>query len=67
MKDVADQRPEAPGGTTRTDHPAGHRVEVTERGSFSFARCDCGWFAPGRRSRDKSRRDAAEHLAEHGG
>lgn len=67
MKDVADQRPGAPGGTTRTDHPAEHRVEVTERGSFSFARCDCGWFAPGRRSRDKSRRDAAEHLAEPGG
>ncbi|MFB9366717.1 MULTISPECIES: hypothetical protein [Kitasatospora] len=42
-----------------------HRVTVEERGSFSTARCTCGWHAPARRSRDKSRRDAAEHLAEH--
>ncbi|MFD0564734.1 hypothetical protein ACFQ2M_24035 [Kitasatospora saccharophila] len=39
---------------------------MVERGSFSFAQCGCGWSAPGRRSRDKSRRDAAEHLAETG-
>ncbi|MFE1317097.1 hypothetical protein [Kitasatospora phosalacinea] len=63
---MADQRPGAPGGTVRTDHPDEHRVEVEERGSFSFARCSCGWFAPGRRSRDKSRRDAAGHLLETG-
>ncbi|WP_145904926.1 hypothetical protein [Kitasatospora viridis] len=44
--------------------PGGHRAEVTERGAFAFAVCDCGWFAPGRRSRDKARRDVAEHLAE---
>lgn len=56
---VADQQPEATGAAVRT----GHLVEVVERGSFSFAHCTCGWFAPGRRSRDKSRRDAAEHLA----
>lgn len=66
MKDVADQRPGAPGGALRTDHPDEHRAEVVERGSFSFAQCGCGWSAPGRRSRDKSRRDAAEHLAETG-
>ncbi|MFB7948759.1 hypothetical protein ACFC6L_28010 [Kitasatospora phosalacinea] len=63
---MADQRPGAPGGTARTDHPEEHRVEVEERGSFSFAHCTCGWFAPGRRSRDKSRRDAAGHLLETG-
>ncbi|WP_407912233.1 hypothetical protein [Kitasatospora sp. NE20-6] len=39
-----------------------HRVAVEERGSFSFAVCSCGWFAPARRSRDKARRDADEHL-----
>ncbi|WP_420492804.1 hypothetical protein [Kitasatospora camelliae] len=45
----------------------GHRVSVEERGSFSFAGCSCGWFAPGRRSRDKARRDAADHAAETAG
>ncbi|MDH6141393.1 MULTISPECIES: hypothetical protein [Kitasatospora] len=42
--------------------PGGHLAEVTERGSFAFAACSCGWFAPARRSRDKARRDVAEHL-----
>ncbi|WP_033217710.1 hypothetical protein [Kitasatospora phosalacinea] len=63
---MAEQGPEAPGRASRTDRPDEHRVEVVERGSFSFAQCGCGWFAPGRRSRDKSRRDAAGHLAENG-
>ncbi|WP_280719153.1 hypothetical protein [Kitasatospora sp. MAP5-34] len=43
-----------------------HRVTIEERGSFCFATCSCGWFAPGRRSRDRSRRDASEHLAQEG-
>ncbi|WP_146259008.1 hypothetical protein [Streptomyces tateyamensis] len=42
---------------------AGHQVAVTERGSFASAACTCGWAAPARRSRDKARRDAAEHRA----
>ncbi|MFI9275012.1 hypothetical protein ACIGXM_30515 [Kitasatospora sp. NPDC052896] len=42
--------------------PAEHRAEVAERGSFALASCSCGWFAPARRSRDKARRDAREHL-----
>ncbi|WP_263104162.1 hypothetical protein [Kitasatospora sp. DSM 101779] len=41
--------------------PAAHRVALEERGSFCFASCSCGWFAPGRRSRDRARRDADEH------
>ena len=44
--------------------PSGHRTSVSEGGSFSTASCGCGWFAPARRSRDKSRRDADRHLAE---
>ncbi|WP_345698475.1 hypothetical protein [Kitasatospora terrestris] len=44
---------------------AAHRAVVEERGSFCFATCSCGWFAPGRRSRDRARRDVGEHLAEH--
>ncbi|MFJ1755554.1 hypothetical protein [Kitasatospora sp. NPDC088134] len=64
---MAEQRPEATGTATRTDPLDGaHRTEVVERGSFTFASCACGWFAPGRRSRDKARRDAAEHLADPG-
>ncbi|WP_099901578.1 hypothetical protein [Streptomyces sp. TLI_171] len=63
---MAEQRPEATGTAPRADHPEEHRTEVVERGSFTFAQCSCGWFAPGRRSRDKARRDAAEHLADPG-
>ncbi|MFD7644944.1 hypothetical protein ACFV4P_30325 [Kitasatospora sp. NPDC059795] len=57
---MADRQPETTGVAARNDH----RAEVVERGSFTFAQCACGWFAPGRRSRDKARRDAAEHLAD---
>ncbi|MFG2693497.1 hypothetical protein ACIHEI_00085 [Kitasatospora sp. NPDC051984] len=60
MKDVADRQPETTGVAACSDH----RPEVVERGSFCFAQCDCGWFAPGRRSRDRARRDAADHLAD---
>ncbi|WP_441250841.1 hypothetical protein [Kitasatospora sp. McL0602] len=40
-----------------------HQVATAERGSFCFASCSCGWAAPGRRSRERARRDAEEHLA----
>ncbi|MYX14755.1 hypothetical protein GTY67_15310 [Streptomyces sp. SID8374] len=43
--------------------PAGHSTTTTERGSFCLARCTCGWAGPARRSRDRARTDAAEHLA----
>ncbi|MFJ6217226.1 hypothetical protein ACIQGZ_28425 [Streptomyces sp. NPDC092296] len=45
--------PQPPGGV--------HQVAVSESGSFCTARCGCGWYAPARRSRDRARRDAAEH------
>ncbi|MGW4381854.1 hypothetical protein [Kitasatospora sp. NPDC004531] len=57
---MADRKPETTGLAARNDH----RPEVVERGSFCFAQCDCGWYAPGRRSRDKARRDAAGHEAD---
>jgi hypothetical protein len=41
-----------------------HQVTVTEKGSFCTARCTCGWYAPARRSREKARRDADDHLRE---
>ncbi|MEU1289893.1 hypothetical protein [Kitasatospora sp. NPDC005856] len=43
-----------------------HRLVVSERGSFAFATCSCGWYSPARRSRDLVRREGAEHLAESG-
>ncbi|MFD4595470.1 hypothetical protein [Streptomyces rubiginosohelvolus] len=43
--------------------PAGHSATTIERGSFCLARCICGWSGPARRSRDRARTDAAEHIA----
>ncbi|MEU0625414.1 hypothetical protein ABZ329_31705 [Streptomyces rubiginosohelvolus] len=43
--------------------PAGHSATTIERGSFCLARCSCGWSGPARRSRDRARTDAAEHIA----
>ncbi|MFE0645453.1 hypothetical protein ACFW2Y_28170 [Streptomyces sp. NPDC058877] len=39
-----------------------HTTTTTERGAFALARCSCGWTGPARRSRDRARTDAAEHL-----
>ncbi|WP_078585517.1 MULTISPECIES: hypothetical protein [Streptomyces] len=58
----------APGLTTASasapppEPPAGHSATTIERGSFCLARCTCGWRGPARRSRDRARTDAAEHL-----
>ncbi|WP_158835834.1 hypothetical protein [Streptomyces sp. NRRL S-350] len=54
--------PAAP-GTTRMPE---HRLTITERGSFAFAACSCGWYSPARRSRDLARREGVDHLAESG-
>ncbi|MFD7747455.1 hypothetical protein ACFV2V_26540 [Streptomyces sp. NPDC059698] len=43
--------------------PGGHTTTTIERGSFCLARCSCGWAGPARRSRDRARTDAADHLA----
>ncbi|WP_175408928.1 hypothetical protein [Streptomyces sp. TRM64462] len=40
-----------------------HRTTTTERGAFALARCSCGWAGPARRSRERARTDAAEHLS----
>ncbi|MDH6126325.1 hypothetical protein [Kitasatospora sp. GP82] len=57
-------RPGAAPTSIASAAPSRHRVAVEERGSFCFASCSCGWFAPGRRSRDRARRDTDEHLAD---
>ncbi|GHB19797.1 hypothetical protein GCM10010346_49450 [Streptomyces chryseus] len=38
-----------------------HRTGTTERGSFCFAHCSCGWRGPARRSRERARADADAH------
>ncbi|WP_306326543.1 hypothetical protein [Streptomyces venezuelae] len=42
--------------------PSPHATTTTERGAFALARCSCGWTGPARRSRDRARTDAADHL-----
>ncbi|MFF8836470.1 hypothetical protein [Streptomyces sp. NPDC015130] len=42
--------------------PFPHTTTTTERGSFALARCSCGWSGPARRSRERARTDASEHL-----
>ncbi|MFF5725149.1 hypothetical protein [[Kitasatospora] papulosa] len=39
-----------------------HTTTTVERGSFCLARCSCGWSGAARRSRDRARTDAREHL-----
>ncbi|MEU9318867.1 hypothetical protein [Streptomyces sp. NPDC048295] len=53
------------GHSGRSGHSghSGHEATTVERGSFCTARCACGWSGPARRSRDRARTDAAEHLA----
>lgn len=37
--------------------------EVQERGAFAYGSCEmCGWQGPGRRSRDRARKDLKHHL-----
>ncbi len=55
---VHSELPDVP-GTVRMPE---HRVVISERGSFCFATCSCGWFSPARRSRDLTRREADDHL-----
>ncbi|XUZ29822.1 hypothetical protein ACQVDT_25190 [Streptomyces sp. RMIT01] len=56
---LAEPLPEAPAPGPRAEHS----TITVERGSFCLARCSCGWSGPARRSRDRARTDAAEHLA----
>nr|WP_307819010.1 hypothetical protein [Streptomyces sabulosicollis] len=41
--------------------PGQNRTTTVERGSFSVARCTCGWYGPARRARALARDDAAAH------
>ena len=40
---------------------------VQEHGAFAFATCPvCGWRGPGRRSRERARKDLKHHTADTG-
>ncbi|MFZ4282703.1 hypothetical protein [Streptomyces rhizosphaericola] len=64
------EEPPAPARSTAPHPPscppppaaAEHVTTTIERGSFCLARCTCGWSGPARRSRDRARTDATEHL-----
>ena len=62
---AADPGSDSASGSADAAEPPGpgaaHRTSISESGSFTTARCSCGWSAPARRSRDKSRRDATSH------
>ncbi len=62
MNHVHSELPAVPGAVRMPEH----RVAISERGSFCFATCTCGWFSPARRSRDLARREADDHLTDNG-
>jgi hypothetical protein len=43
-----------------------HEVEVADQGSFTVARCSCGWRSYARRSRSLARSEGQDHLTLHG-
>ncbi|MET8678435.1 hypothetical protein ABZW18_12840 [Streptomyces sp. NPDC004647] len=51
-----------------SDAPSGrrenHHTRTDDRGSFSLARCSCGWAGPARRARGRAREDADTHLTD---
>ncbi|MFD9425178.1 MULTISPECIES: hypothetical protein [unclassified Streptomyces] len=55
--------PPAPLRIPPPSYVAAHSTTTIERGSFCLARCTCGWSGPARRSRDRARTDAEEHLS----
>jgi hypothetical protein len=62
--DVSVETVAAPTPVEREDH-VHHDVGVHEHGSFTVARCRCGWRSYARRSRDLARREGADHVLLH--
>jgi hypothetical protein len=42
-----------------------HDVTVSDEGSFTVARCSCGWRSYARRSRQRARAEGADHTLLH--
>ncbi|WP_327122470.1 hypothetical protein OG206_15290 [Streptomyces sp. NBC_01341] len=61
-QDPSDPLVQAPVRIPSQGPDGAHTTTTVERGSFCLARCACGWTGPARRSRDRARTDAAEHL-----
>ena len=52
------------GSPTVAEAPTETPEGVVEQGAFAYAGCpECGWRGPGRRSRDRARKDLSHHLA----
>lgn len=51
------------GGVHEQSATGPHHTTTMERGSFALARCTCGWSGPARRSRDRARTDATDHVS----
>jgi hypothetical protein len=43
-----------------------HDVTVADEGSFTVARCSCGWRSYARRSRQRARSEGADHTLLYG-
>ncbi len=43
-----------------------HGVTVADEGSFTVARCSCGWRSYARRSRQRARSEGADHTLLYG-
>jgi len=46
--------------------PDPHDVTVADEGSFTVARCGCGWRSYARRSRQRARSEGADHTLLYG-
>lgn len=54
----------AKGSDKKGDESGPSPLSIVDKGSFTHARCACGWTGPARRSRKRAREDAAAHLDE---
>ena len=61
---VAD--PAVDASTAETELPDPHDVTVADEGSFTVARCACGWRSYARRSRQRARSEGADHTLLYG-
>jgi hypothetical protein len=48
------------------ESPEPHDVTVADEGSFTVARCACGWRSYARRSRQRARAEGADHTLLYG-
>ena len=54
----------AKGSDKKGGRSADSPLSIVDADNFAYARCECGWRGPARRSRKRAREDAAAHLDE---